>query len=170
MTIYFYYFIRIYIITVLSYSNSCMYWYLAYIYEGISALCIYVAVTSPYLRDRDITISFLSIPKISNDPSSLSVLPSFVPLSRSSISLKHITPSKPRKEEESKRTLDIFLAKDPDTLKGSYGLFICTFMEESYRQWDFIYHGEQHRDFVEFASWLQTNSMQSGFQEENETR
>ena len=40
---------------VLSYSNSCLCWCLAYICEGISDLRIYVAVTSPYARDRDVT-------------------------------------------------------------------------------------------------------------------
>ena len=40
---------------VLPYSDSCMYWCLAYIREGISDLRIYVAVTSLYPRNRDIT-------------------------------------------------------------------------------------------------------------------
>ena len=44
-----------YIITVLSYSNSYLYWCLAYIHEGISDLRIYVAVTSPYPWDRFVT-------------------------------------------------------------------------------------------------------------------
>jgi len=37
-------------------SDSYLYWYLAYIREGIFDLRIYVAVTSSYLRDRGVTI------------------------------------------------------------------------------------------------------------------
>jgi len=48
ITVYLYYFIGMYIIIMLSYSNSYMYWCLVYICEGISALRIYVAVTFPY--------------------------------------------------------------------------------------------------------------------------
>ena len=40
---------------VLPYSDFCLYWCLAYIREGISDLRIYVAVTSPYPRDRGVT-------------------------------------------------------------------------------------------------------------------
>jgi len=43
-----------YITTVLSHSNSCLYRCLAYIQEGISNLRIYVAVTSPYPPDRGV--------------------------------------------------------------------------------------------------------------------
>jgi len=39
----------------LPYSDSYLYWCLAYIREGISDLSIYVAVTSPYSRDRGVT-------------------------------------------------------------------------------------------------------------------
>ena len=39
----------------LPYSDSCLYWCLAYIREGTSDLRIYVAVTSPYHRDRGVT-------------------------------------------------------------------------------------------------------------------
>jgi len=39
----------------LPYSDSCLYWCLAYIREGISNLRIYVAVTSSYPRDRGVT-------------------------------------------------------------------------------------------------------------------
>ena len=38
-----------------SISDSCMYWCLAYIREGISDLRIYVAVASPYPPDRGVT-------------------------------------------------------------------------------------------------------------------
>jgi len=37
-------------------SDSCMYWYLAYICEDIFDLRIYIAVMSPYLRDRGVTL------------------------------------------------------------------------------------------------------------------
>jgi len=40
---------------VLPYSDSCLYWCLTYIREGIFDLRIYVAVTSPYPRDRGFT-------------------------------------------------------------------------------------------------------------------
>ena len=40
---------------VLSYSDSYLYWYLAYICEGIFHLRIYVTVTSPYPRNRGVT-------------------------------------------------------------------------------------------------------------------
>ena len=40
---------------VLPYSDSCLYWCLAYIREGISDLRIYVTVTSPYPQDRGVT-------------------------------------------------------------------------------------------------------------------
>ena len=40
---------------VLPHSDSWLYWCLAYIREGIFDLCIYVTVTSPYLRDRGVT-------------------------------------------------------------------------------------------------------------------
>jgi len=40
-------------------SDSYLYWWLAYIHEGISDLCIYVAVTSSYPRDRDVTALLL---------------------------------------------------------------------------------------------------------------
>jgi len=40
---------------VLPYSDSCLYWCLAYIHKGSSDLRIYVAVTSPYQRDRGVT-------------------------------------------------------------------------------------------------------------------
>ena len=40
----------------LPYSDSCLYWCLAYILEGISDLRIYVAVTSPYPPDRGVTL------------------------------------------------------------------------------------------------------------------
>ena len=36
------------------YSDSFLYWCLAYIREGISDLCIYVVVTSPYPPDQGI--------------------------------------------------------------------------------------------------------------------
>ena len=39
----------------LPYSDSCLYWCLAYIRQGISDLRIYVAVTSPYPRERGVT-------------------------------------------------------------------------------------------------------------------
>ena len=42
---------------ILSYSDSYLYWFLAYICEGIFGLRIYVAVTSPYPRDRGVTRS-----------------------------------------------------------------------------------------------------------------
>ena len=44
-----------YIIIMLSYSDSFLYWCLAYIREGIFDLRINVAVTSPYPWDRDVT-------------------------------------------------------------------------------------------------------------------
>ena len=44
-----------YITTVLPYSDSFLYCFLAYIREGISDLRIYVAVTSPYLPNRGVT-------------------------------------------------------------------------------------------------------------------
>jgi len=46
---------------VLSYSDSCLYWCLAYIREGIYDLCIYVTVTSPYPRDRGVTWWYQSL-------------------------------------------------------------------------------------------------------------
>jgi len=55
ITMYLYFSVRMYITTVLSHSDSCLYWCLAYIREGISDLHIYVAVTSPYPRDRGVT-------------------------------------------------------------------------------------------------------------------
>ena len=54
---YLYFSIGIYITTVLSHSDSCLYWCLAYIHEGISDMRIYVTVTSPYPRDLGVTIS-----------------------------------------------------------------------------------------------------------------
>ena len=48
ITVYLYWIIRMYITTVFPYTDSCMYWCLAYICEGIFILHIYVAVTSPY--------------------------------------------------------------------------------------------------------------------------
>jgi len=44
-----------YITIVLPYSDSCMYWYLAYVCEGIFIMHIYVTVTSPYSWDQGIT-------------------------------------------------------------------------------------------------------------------
>ena len=44
-----------YINIVLPHSDSYLYWRLAYICEGISALHIYVRVTSPYPQDRGVT-------------------------------------------------------------------------------------------------------------------
>jgi len=38
-------------------TDSCLYWCLAYICEGIFDLHIYVAVTSPHPRDRGVTLS-----------------------------------------------------------------------------------------------------------------
>ena len=48
INVYLYHIIGMYITTVLSYSDSFLYWWLAYIREGIFALYMYVAVTSPY--------------------------------------------------------------------------------------------------------------------------
>ena len=63
ITVYLYYFIGIYIISVLLYSDSCMYWCLAYVCEGISTLRMYLVVASLYLWDRDVTSDLsLSIP------------------------------------------------------------------------------------------------------------
>jgi len=56
ITVYLYYFIRMYITTVFSHSDSCLYWCLAYICGGISALRIYIAVTSLYPQDRCVTM------------------------------------------------------------------------------------------------------------------
>jgi len=55
MTMYLYYFVRMYITTVLLYSDSCLYWCLAYICEGIFALRMYVTIVIPYSQDRGIT-------------------------------------------------------------------------------------------------------------------
>jgi len=44
---------------VFSYSDSCLYWYLAYICEDIFDLRIYVTVTSPYPWDRGVTAPIL---------------------------------------------------------------------------------------------------------------
>ena len=41
----------------LPYSDSCLYWCLAYIREGTTDLRIYVAVTSPYSWNRGVTSS-----------------------------------------------------------------------------------------------------------------
>ena len=49
ITVYLYYYIEIYIITVLSYSDSSLYWYLAYVCEGIS--------TPVYVRRSSIFVS-----------------------------------------------------------------------------------------------------------------
>ena len=49
--------IGIYITHVILHSDSYLYGCLAYICEGIFDLRIYVAVTSPYPRDRDVTVS-----------------------------------------------------------------------------------------------------------------
>ena len=46
-----------YITTVLPDSDSYLYCCLAYIHEGISDVRIYVAVTSPYSRDRGVTFT-----------------------------------------------------------------------------------------------------------------
>jgi len=43
----------------LSYCDSCLYWCLAYICGGIFYLCIYIAVTSMYPRDQNVTIFLL---------------------------------------------------------------------------------------------------------------
>jgi len=43
---------------VLLYSDSCLYWRLAYIREGIFDLRIYISVTSLYPRDWDVTLTF----------------------------------------------------------------------------------------------------------------
>ena len=40
---------------VFSNSDSCLYWCLVYVREGISDLHIYVVVTSPYPQDRGVT-------------------------------------------------------------------------------------------------------------------
>jgi len=56
-----YYFIGMYNIIILLYFDSCLYWCLAYICEGISALRIYVAVTSSYSRDRGVTWWYQSL-------------------------------------------------------------------------------------------------------------
>jgi len=45
---------------VLPYSDSYLYWYLAYIHEGIFDLRIFIAVPSPYPRDRGITHYLIS--------------------------------------------------------------------------------------------------------------
>ena len=45
---------------VFSCSDSCLYWCLAYICEGISALRIYIAVTSPYPWDQGVTSTLTS--------------------------------------------------------------------------------------------------------------
>ena len=58
---YLYFSVGMYIITVLSHSDSCMYWFLAYIREGISDVRIYVAVASPYPRDRSVIGWYLSL-------------------------------------------------------------------------------------------------------------
>ena len=50
MTMYLYYFVGMYITTVLLYSDSCLYWCLAYICEGIFALRMYVTIAIPYCR------------------------------------------------------------------------------------------------------------------------
>jgi len=55
ITMYLYFSVGMYITTVLSHSNSYLYWCLAYICEAISDLRIHVAVTSPYPRDRGVT-------------------------------------------------------------------------------------------------------------------
>ena len=55
ITVYLYYFIGMYIVIVLSYSDSYLYWCLVYIYKGNSALHIYITVTSPYPWDRGVT-------------------------------------------------------------------------------------------------------------------
>jgi len=52
---YLYFSVGMYITAVLLHSDSFLYWCLAYICEGISALRIYVTVTSPYPRDQGIT-------------------------------------------------------------------------------------------------------------------
>jgi len=46
---------------VLPYSDSCLYWCIGYIREGISDLHIYVVVTSPYPWDRGITWWYQSL-------------------------------------------------------------------------------------------------------------
>ena len=61
ITMYLYYSIGMYNITVLSHSDSCMYWCLAYICEGISALRMYVTVTSSYSRNWGITRWYQSL-------------------------------------------------------------------------------------------------------------
>ena len=53
---YLYFSVGMYITTVLSHSDSYLYWCLAYIREGISDLRIYVAVTSPYPQDWGVTV------------------------------------------------------------------------------------------------------------------
>jgi len=55
--VYLYYFIGMYITTVLPYSDSYMYWCLAYINEGIFALRMYVTVASMYQQDQGVTVS-----------------------------------------------------------------------------------------------------------------
>ena len=52
ITLYLHFFVGMYMATVLPHSDSFLYWSLAYIREGISDLRIYVAVASPYPRER----------------------------------------------------------------------------------------------------------------------
>ena len=51
------YFVGINITTVLSYSDFCLYWCLAYMWECISALHIYVGVVPPYRWAQGVTFS-----------------------------------------------------------------------------------------------------------------
>ena len=66
-----------YIITVLPYSDSYMHLCLAYICEVISTQRIYIAVTSSYPRDRDIT-GDENCKMIVNSESSINVISSMV--------------------------------------------------------------------------------------------
>ena len=60
ITEYLYYFFGMYITTYLHTLTPILYRCLTYICENISALCIYITITSPYLRDRDVTMPLLS--------------------------------------------------------------------------------------------------------------
>ena len=56
---YLYFSVGMYITSVLSHSDSCLCWCLAYISEGIFEQHIYVAVTSPYPPNRGVTTFLL---------------------------------------------------------------------------------------------------------------
>ena len=60
ITMFLYFYVGMYITTVLSHSDSYLYWCLAYIREGISGLRMYVAVTSSYPPDRGVTTTLTS--------------------------------------------------------------------------------------------------------------